>query len=243
MRQTGFIETANVRKLRAEVARAADRAAPEVSWVLIHGEAGTGKTATLAWLAGQLEGAYVCAPPIWTPAGMLADLAEALGVSSLQSSARALLGVVRAALRESPRPLIVDELDQAARRLDVIETLRHLSDTAGCIVIGAGGPHLAPALRRYPQIWSRVAAEVAYGALAAADVAEIVEACAELPVADGVAEKLAEIAAGKPRAVLARLGRAESLAKRQRSARIELKHLSPGASPAAEKPSRLEVVS
>ena len=241
MRPRQFVETVNVRRLRAEVKRAAERAAPEVSWVLVHGEAGTGKTATLVWLAHRVSGAYIRAKAGWTPAWMLADLAADLGVASPTYSTRALFGAVSSMLREAPRPIVVDELDLVARHLHTIETLRDLSDTTDCIIVGGGGPNLVPALRRYPQIWSRVAAEVPYGALKTEDVEAVAGECTDMTLSDGVAERLAELAGGKPRRVLGWLAVAERCAQKAGTSRIGVEHLpETGAAPGK---ARLEAVS
>ena len=241
MRPRKFVETENVRRLRAEVTRAAERGALEVSWVLIHGEAGTGKTATLVWLAQKIGGAYIRAKASWTAAWMLADLAADLGVSSPTYSTRALFGAVSVALREAPRPIVVDELDLVARHLQTIETIRDLSDTTGCVIVGGGGPNLVPALRRYPQIWSRVAADVPYGSLKAGDVEAVANAYTDMTLSDGVAERLAELAGGKPRRVLGWLAYAERRARKAGVNRIDVEYLpETGAAPGR---TRLEAVS
>ena len=93
--------------------------------------------------------------------------------------------------------------------------------------MGSGASGLDATLRRYPQVWSRVTADVAYGALGADDVASIAAACLDMPLAPDAVESLVELSGGRPRQALQILGLAERRAKRARDGKIAAAHLTP----------------
>jgi len=196
------------------------RGAREANWLLVEGEPGFGKSATLGWYAMKKKAAFIRAKAGWTPHWMLSDLADVLGVDGKARSTEKLFNVVMPELMVQAAQhglfLIVDEIDHAARDSRVLETLRDLTDASELPLIAGGMKGAQPMMRRYKQISSRLADVVTFQPSTAADVKLICGELAEVRIADDLAEEVQKRTGGRLREVKTAIGRIEHAFRRER---------------------------
>lgn len=224
-----FIRTSNIKRLQAGLVAVAERGAPEARIVLIEGSVGLGKTGALQYIQKQIkpEGVYVRALANWTPRWMLRDIARVLRVPVNSTSCQAHFDAVSAGLMETGRTLLVDEFDQVARTMKLVETLRDLADTTETAIVVSGAPGIENALGRARQVTSRVASVVRFRPMILEDIQALAEACTDedMKVNKNCAGPLREGCQGSIRLLLSHLGRAEGRARNQGAKTITLEHL------------------
>lgn len=205
----------NTARLYATVRQAEERGAPEACWVLAEGKPGFGKSRDILKLAFHKSAAIVRAKAGWTPRWMLTDLADALGVARAHR-AQDLFNAVLAELMQRPRMLVIDEIDHAARNLFALETLRDLTDASECVLLAAGMEGARGMMKRYPQIYSRIAAIVTYGPATADDVQTMCAQLTDVQIGDDLAAKIQARTNGRLRDVMNAIARVEAFGRKQR---------------------------
>jgi len=216
--QPAFVETENIRKLHASiVALMKRRVAREVSFIVMEGAPGLGKSLTLRRIHSEFgrESVLLRAWPWWTKAGFLSDLAENIGTGAVRRSVDALFRAVCDELAQMERVIMIDEVQDIAARAEIVETIRAVSDRTGSVVVLAGGPGTKMLLQRHPQIDSRVALAISYGALDEDDIASLGEANTDddISLGKGVAAVVTQLSRGVPRRALTLFAKAERAAR------------------------------
>ena len=229
-----FIETKNIKRLKAGLVEVAERGAPEARIVLVEGGVGLGKTEALRNIQKRIDppGVYVRAVANWTPRWMLRDIARGLRVPVNAATCQAHFDAVSAGLIEFGRTLLIDEFDQVARSMKLVETLRDLADTTETAIVVAGAPGIENALGRARQVHSRVASVVRFRPMVLEDIYALAEACTDegMKVHKNCAARLREGCEGSIRLLLSHLGRAEGRAKEAKRDVITLDDLDQGRS-------------
>lgn len=217
-----FVEKlSNVARFLEGVRTVNARGAREANWLLIEGEPGYGKTNTLSWYSERTtnhKSALIRCKSSYTVHWLYKDIADVLGVESKARSCEDLYSVVLPELmiraNQDNMILIVDEIDHAAKKPDVLEALRDLTDVAECPLIAGGMLGVQPLFRRYKQISSRLADVVTFKPSTVEDVRAVCDALASVRIADDLATEVQKRTGGRLREVKTAIGRIEAYFKR-----------------------------
>jgi len=210
MRLGHFVEgLSNVQRFLDGQKTVESRGAPEACWHLVKGEPGYGKSRTLTWWGHKRTNVVVRAKADWTPAWALKDIAACLGLKDSHRVNVMFDAICAEIMAKGCKPIVVDEIDHAARSVRVLETLRDISDSSECILVAGGMKDVEGPLKRYPQIYDRIAKVTTFGPTSAADVALICEQLCEVELAPDLAEKVLRDTRGKVRLIMNAIARVE----------------------------------
>lgn len=155
--RTVFVEDlSNVKRFMAGTTRVEKRGAIEACWQLVEGDPGYGKTKTLGWWANQNDAPYLRAKSGWTLNWALRDLVTELGEKP-QGRSEHLFNQALQRIARTGKPIIVDEIEHTLHDRRVIEMLRDISDLTATPIIIGGMSGVSRSLRRFDQIYSRIA--------------------------------------------------------------------------------------
>lgn len=212
-----FVSTiSNVERFTAGVARVEKRGAAEACWQLAEGDPGLGKSETLQWYAAQKEACLLRAKSGWTLHWALRDLVTELGERPEGRSEQMFEQALNRVARSAARPIIVDEIEHAMRDKRVIEMLRDLSDLTNVPIIIGGMSGVAKILRRYEQIYSRIAVVTEFQYATVADVAEVCKQLVEgTTIGDDLVAAIHERTAGRLREVMNAIAEAERFGRKR----------------------------
>jgi hypothetical protein len=221
--KTDFVEgLSTTTRLMAAVSATENRGAPETSWVLAQGEVGYGKSRAVARLAVAKDGIFVRAKAEWTPLWALHDIGSELGLQRLHRKEPMLTAIVEELRRTQPRILAIDEIDYAARKFEVLETLRDITDISECVLLASGMKGASALIRRYPQIYDRIYETVTFGAATVDDIKLMCAKLCDVKIADDLAAHIQIRTGGKLRNVMNALGRIEAYGRKARTNKITL---------------------
>ncbi|MEQ8747322.1 ATP-binding protein [Pyruvatibacter sp.] len=218
-----FVKTSNVMAFMAGVERVKARGAVEASWQLAEGVPGLGKTRTLTWWAAKNEYVLVRAKKGWTVNWALRDLMSQLGEPPARST-EVMLNAAIASISVSGRALIVDEVEHAMAG-GIIEVLRDISDFTESPIIIGGMQGVAARLKRYPQIYSRIADVTVFKPATLADVKLCCDELADVPIAEDLVKAIHAQTGGRFREVMNAIAFAER-AGRRANGPVTLEHIS-----------------
>ena len=179
---------------------------------IVWGPTGAGKTTGAAWFRNRVDGAYVRAYAVWTPAAMLGAIIHELGGVAARSCARTLDDIIDR-LGNRPRPLIIDEADYLISSGRMLETLRDLHDatTAPVVLIGMDGIQRAIQGRR--QLTGRITQWLHFRPADLDDAHVLRETLSEVGPDDALLARLHGAAKGSVRLITAALSRIEAFGK------------------------------
>lgn len=166
-----------------------NRGAPEACWLLVEGEPGYGKTKTLSRYALHNGCIFVRAKAEWTANWALRDLCSALDIAPAART-MTMLDTVSARVMERRPTIVIDEINHAARKIEVLESLRDITDASETVLIAGGMKGCYAAFNRYQQIRSRVTEVVNFGPATVDDVRKICLELSAVPMADSLVEKI-----------------------------------------------------
>lgn len=214
MRLGHFVEgLSNVQRFLDGQKTVESRGAREAGWHLVKGEPGYGKSRTLMWWGAKKTSVVVRAKADWTPRWALQDIAACLGLSQGHRTATMFEAICNDLMAKGCPPLVIDEIDHAARSVRVLETLRDITDVSECILVAGGMKDAEGMMKRYPQIHSRVAKVTSFAPATAADVALICEQLCEVELAPDLAEEVRRVTQGRVRLIMNAIARVERFAK------------------------------
>jgi DNA transposition AAA+ family ATPase len=196
-----FAQTSNVHRFMAAIDTAERRGAREAGMVLVTGDPGFGKTATVHWWAIQNGAIYLRAKAAYTPFWFLSELTQKLKAPPLKST-KELYDQALALIGREQRPIIVDEVEHALHDFTVLETVRGISDIVEVPVILVGMEQVQERLARYAQISSRIASVVLFKAASLEDVRVLCDTLCEVPVADDLVVEIHRQSGGRNREIL-----------------------------------------
>lgn len=186
-----YVKTSNTTRFLAGIAEVLDRGAEEANLLVVDGLPGLGKTETIQWWATQQGAVVLRAKQGWTPAWMLRELLAELSVvpqHTFERMYRQALAALAARSREAERAgetfaVVIDEVDHISRRIDMLETLRDLSDYLEIPFILVGMDKVRSNLTRFLQISSRARPPVEFKPATPEDVQALVTGLCEVEVA------------------------------------------------------------
>lgn len=197
----GFAKTSNVQRFLNGISIVDERGAKEASMMLVTGDPGYGKTATMFWWALQHNAVYLRAKANYTPFWLLSELVQELKGRPVRNSEELMRQVVISIMRE-PRPIIIDEVEHTFRDLKVLETIRDLVDLLAVPMILVGTDQVQNRVARFAQFSSRIAAVVQFRPASLGDVKTCCDFKCEVPVADDLVEEIHRQTGGRIREVM-----------------------------------------
>lgn len=217
-----FVKTSNVSKFMAALMELQERGAAEACLVVVDGEPGVSKTATMAWWCAQSGSVYLRAKKEWTPPWLLRELLAAMNVRpeySFERMYKQALQVLGARAAEAERDedifgVVVDEADHIVRSAKMLETLRDLSDMLEIPFVLVGMGRVRDGITRYPQVASRVSRPVEFARASLDDTRKLVEELCEVPVADDLVAYLHGASKGLVREIKEGIAAIERFGKR-----------------------------
>lgn len=123
------------------------------SFGLVWGRAGRGKTRTLLYCATQYNCVYVEAYESWSVLWMLQDICRQLKLA-IPSRKKAAFEAIVQSLLDTPRMVIIDEIDRTRGR-QFVETIRDLARASLVPWILAGEEGLRTIMLSNRRLWSR----------------------------------------------------------------------------------------
>ena len=171
-------------------------------FILAYGQAGRGKSVAADQYHYQRGGAYVRVWEGWTQAAflqrLLFEIRNKNGDLPNLSANRCKQAIVDF-LDKNRMPLFIDEADRLA--IGRIEDLRDILEMTGAPIILIGEEGIFGVLSERRRIWSRVAHEVEFGPISAAEVAMYAMKAAALDIPAELCGRIAERAEGDFRLV------------------------------------------
>ncbi|MBF0249929.1 MAG: ATP-binding protein [Alphaproteobacteria bacterium] len=211
-----FVHTSNVKRFLLGSASLNERGAPEASILLLEGNAGLGKSRTAEWWAMQNDAIFLRIKAKYTPHWLLTDLLTELGEQASAHSCEKLYNQAVGILAKEPRPIVLDEVEAGLKNIEVLETVRDLSDLVELPVIFVGREYVWGKLAKHPQFRTRIGARVSFSACAIEDVRLCFDELCEVKVDDGIIETTHKQSDGHIREIINAVANAERIAKRKR---------------------------
>jgi len=182
-------------------------------FALVYGPPGTGKTTASHSVVGLFNGVRVRVMALTTPGSFLGAIAEELDIYVKRSATDKLRAVIEA-LKQTPRPLIIDEVDRLAdgdRRL--LEILRDVHDESSVPVVLIGEEKMPGKLKRWPQLEQRITHFIPFGPLDMDDARLATRDLCEVEIADELVARAHKDSSGRLRLLVGVLRRFETFAK------------------------------
>ncbi len=207
-REWKFVQTANVRNLVGAMRSLLNRPPKTPGLAVVHGPAGRGKTESAIWYCAQHGGRYLVANPLWTPRWMLTDLYLALkGIKVAKfNKAQDAFSECHTLMKTDALPVFIDEADQIARKLPLLEALRNLADSTGTPIVCVGTDQIFIQLQQREQFASRVYQTVIFKGLELDEVKMIATELGGLNLGEEAAIALLEVSGGYFRDLVVALG-------------------------------------
>jgi hypothetical protein len=214
MKTGHFVEgLSNVQRFLDGQRTVENRGAREASWHLVKGEPGYGKSRTLAWWAAKKTPVFVRAKADWTPTWMLRDICACLGLQQSVRKHAMFEAVCTEIMAKNCLPLVVDEIDHAARNVKVLETLRDITDITESALIAGGMKDAEGLMKRYTQVRSRIAKVTSFGPATAADAQLICEQLCDVELAPDLVAEILRVTQGRVRLLMNAIARSEQFGK------------------------------
>lgn len=184
-----FIETENYIKCSEALMELMELPDHSHKMGLFYGLFGLGKTITLEKLAAENNSALVRTLGGWTPKAMLVDICYELGIDDTGSTAVLQHRVIET-LIESPRPLIIDEIDTilTGHKTELL-ILRDIHDKAAVPLIFTGMEQCLKLLKKDKHYFSRFVNIVKITANTLKDIAKYCES-SDIKIEDDLVEYL-----------------------------------------------------
>lgn len=217
-----FVKTGNVDRFLDAIGATEDRGAREASLMLAEGDAGLGKSRTGAWWAAQHDAIHIRIKAAATPHWVLADIVRELGNTAPAHTCEKLFAQAVGILAKEPRPIVVDEVENALGDIKVIETIRDLSDILDLTVVMIGREYVQGKLRRHRQIWTRIAAVAHFEPATSADVEKCCKELSEVEIAKDLQAEILRQSEGHIRQIVKAIANLERIARRHNARAMTL---------------------
>lgn len=221
-----FVQTSNSDRFRDAYKMLLGRGARESCFLLVTGEAGFGKSASVRAWATQpdVNAVFMRAKVDWTPHYFESEIANWLKVDQKgRGGAREFFGRLVAKLLHERSPIVIDEVEHCLRdNAAVLEHVRDITDITETPVVLVGMDQVQPRIARHPQLSTRIADIVTFGAATEDDVGACCRALSEAEIAPDLVAEISRQARGRMREVLNAIALCEREAKKNKLPRIGL---------------------
>lgn len=178
-----FVRTKNVKNLISLLDEVQKLPANIPKLALVYGEHGLGKTHSIIWWATRNDAIYVRANNEMTQNGLLKVIVEELGERPffyMQEN----YNLILKHLRQSPKIIVVDEVDYLIGSKNTIEILRDIQDLSGVPIVLVGMSILDKKIARYKHFEDRIYKKLKFEHFDENDIKEILESMTELNFTD-----------------------------------------------------------
>lgn len=214
--KTGFIKTAGYEALLAAYLKLEKRAAPERCFILVTGAPGVGKTAAIERFNADKGGLYVRASSVGGTLSLMRDIAKTNVMIDGRGPAHKVQNAIISFLVQSAKlPIIVDECQHLIRAgdVDMIESLRDISDRTGCpVILVAGELGVESKIARHQQIASRIAETVDFKAFSVTECAQVIARLTDIKFDGALVSTIHQHTGGKMRLLKEGVNRLEQFA-------------------------------
>jgi DNA transposition AAA+ family ATPase len=224
-----MVHTENTRRFLAALSALEGRGAEEACLMVVDGEPGLGKSATLQWWTIETRSIYIRARKEWSPAWMLRDLLTEVSIRPAysfenmfgQATERLSLLAMEAERERRSFAVVIDEVDHISRKGRLLETLRDLSDALEIPFILVGMGRVRHNLVRFPQVASRVGQYVEFKPAPLDDLRAMIDQVAEVSVGEDLVHYLHKVSGGRFREIKEGLKAIERFAERNNRGRAD----------------------
>jgi DNA transposition AAA+ family ATPase len=213
--RTKVVQTKNALMLDSALDEAMDLGPTIPKLVFVTGKSGLGKTTCVAGPAYRHRAVYLRADAVVTLASLLDAICFELGVDGGRKNADR-LRAIRAALKDDPRPVIVDEADFLTRDGRMLEVLRDIHDLTDVPVVLIGMDGMERKLAAHPQFARRITQRVEFRPADLEDSALLAKELCEVEVAKDLVARMHRRARGSIGHMVVALTHFESFAKGHR---------------------------
>lgn len=219
----------NIQSLRDAFAAVDQPDSPE-KIVLVHGDAGLGKTTAIAWLIGRIDPIMVRADQTWSVHAMLKKIMQEMGEAPLRSKLDMRDAIIDH-MKGNNRALVVDELDaltdpqsRCADGYAMLEVLRAIHDEAKkpIVLVGMTGVDKYVAARK--QLARRIQQAVKFRPADLEDTRTVVHARCEVEIADDLLELLHAESSGNMGLIVVGMADIEQFGRTNRLKIVALEH-------------------
>lgn len=228
-----FIHNQNSDAFLKAITALENRGAEEACMMVVDGEPGLGKSAFAKWWAINTQSIYLRARKEWTPAWMMRDILEFLGLKPPHSFEDMFKLVKRAVTNlmdeaeEQNRSfaIVIDEMDHISRKGRLLETLRDLSDDVEVPLILIGMGKIKHNIVRFPQIASRVCQFVSFNPISLDETIKLSQKSQSITIDPLLLEYLHIASKGHLREIKEGLKAIERLAHRNALSEVTISHM------------------
>ncbi len=164
-----FIQTANAKRF-INAMREAEKLPGEPVFMAFHGPAGRGKTDTARYFAAKDRWTYCRCVKGWqnSELWMLQDLCVELKVDPIPGRKKPAFEAILAALRRTPRPVLIDDADKMPEGL--LEWIRDFIDLTTVPFALLGEKRLKTKMQKRRRIWSRTLRLIEFEPISTRDI-------------------------------------------------------------------------
>ena len=213
------VKTKNVTKLHGILGELEDRNASIPGLALLTGKSGAGKTTAIASAIGIFGAVYVRAYAVTTYSSLLDSIVYELGLEAKTRNAVKVQAIIDS-LRDTPKPLFVDEADYLARDGRMLEILRDIHDATKVPVVLIGMEGMERKILRYPQVSRRVSQKLEFRPCDLEDAELAARELCEVEVGADLVARMHKAAKGSIGHIVIALTKFEELARDSGLARI-----------------------
>lgn len=206
-----FVRTQNVKSFISIMDSLMNKPQGVPRMALIYGEPGLGKSRTALWWAVKNDAVYIRSSNMMSGRWFLEELVEELGESPLYKSSE-LFNQAVSQLTQTPRPLVIDEIDYLLSDSKAIETIRDIYDRTEVPIALIGMNKANKKFIRYRHIYDRFSEILKFESFSFEEVKNIVQELSEAEI-DDAGIKMIFNNANRFRQIVSIISKAEKVSK------------------------------
>lgn len=215
-----FVKVSNYTRFLGGISRVEARGSPEAAILVVTGDAGGGKTASLEHWSVEVGAVHLRAKADWTLAYFKRELCAAMRIDP-HGHADVVLNRVMNRLGTDRTPVVIDEAKYCLKdRAIVLQKAREVCDLAEVPLVVGAVPGFENHISIHEEISSRVASWVEFGPSTLADVRLLADELCEVEIADDLVEDIHRAADGRIRLIRNALALVEKEGKRLRGKKV-----------------------
>lgn len=215
-----FVKVSNHARFLAGISRAEGRGSPEAAILVVTGQAGEGKTASLEHWSVEVGAVHLRAKADWTLAYFKRDLCAAMRIDP-NGHADAVFNRVMNRLGTERTPVVIDEAKFCLRdKAIVLQKARECCDLAEVLLVIGGVPGLENHIAIHDEISSRVASWVEFAPCTLEDVRRLADELCEVDISDDLVHEIHRAADGRMRLIRNALALVEAQGRRLRGKKV-----------------------
>jgi len=204
-----FVRTQNVKNFISLMNSLQNKPDGVPKMALVYGEPGLGKSRTSLWWAVKNDAVYIRSSNMMSGRWFMEELVEELGeLPSYKSSD--LFNQVVSQLNDTPRVLIIDEIDYLLSDFKAIETIRDIYDRTNVPIVLIGMNKSDRKLKRYRHIYDRFSEVLKFETFSYDEIENIIQELSEAQI-DESAIKLIHKQANRFRQIVNIISKAEKI--------------------------------